>query len=218
MRKLIIVALALVIAATSGTRAQSINSHPRIWLTGEMLATLAAKRDAGDPDYLQVKALADTALTLAVPRVSIVAASNSNPVVFTTSAPVPWTGTLAASLYLKGATGSWAAIQNNPETRGYSATRTGSNTFTVPIDSSSFGSFAGQSVTGFVAGGEDSGFMGYGYQGSGWQDSLFSLALMYKVSGTRAYATKALELLDWINTLGAAGMISPVSQDSGART
>jgi hypothetical protein len=125
MRKLIIVALALVLAATSGTRAPSINAQPRIWLTNDMLATLAAKRSAGDPDYLLVQALADNALTLAVPRVSIVGASNSNPVVFTTSAPVPWTGTLAASLYLKVRQAAGRPFRIIYETRGYSATRTG---------------------------------------------------------------------------------------------
>src|SRR5689334_14852538 len=104
MRKLIIAALAIVVAATSGTRAQSVNSHPRIWLTSDMLAMLSAKRDAGDQDYLQMKALADKALTQTPPQITIVNASNSNPVVFTTSTTVPWTGTLSASLYLKGAT------------------------------------------------------------------------------------------------------------------
>ena len=215
MRKLTMAALALILAAPSGTRAQSISSHPRIWLTSDVLATVAAKRNSGDPDYLQVKALADKALTLTIPRITITGATNSSPVVFTTSTTVPWSGTLSATLYLKGATGSWAGIENSPETRGYSATRTGSNTFTVPIDSSSFGSFSGQSITAFVAGGEDGAFLGYGYQGSGWQDALLSLALLYKVTGTQSYAIKALELLDWINTLGAARMISPVSQDSG---
>ena len=180
-----------------------------------MLGNVTAKKDAGDPDYLRVKALADTALTLSIPRVTIVGASNSNPVVFTTSEPVPWNGTLPSSLYLKGATGSWAAVQNKPETQGYAATRTGTNTFTIPVDSSAFGAFAGQSIAVFLAGGEDSGFLGYGYEGSGWQDALLSLSLLYKVTSNRAYATKALELIDWINSLGAAGMISPVSQDSG---
>ena len=59
------------------------------------------------------------------------------------------------------------------------------------------------------------GFLAYGQTGSGWYDALLQCGLVYKVTGDSKYATKALALLDWINTLGAAGMISPVSQDSG---
>jgi hypothetical protein len=191
-----------------------IGSHPRLWLSPQMVADIAAKRAASDPDWLSVKASADGFLQQAVPKVTITGASNTNPVQFTSAENLPWTGT-ARTVYLAGASGAWTAVNNQPPAGAWAATKTGSRTFTIPVNASSFGSFAGQSVTFFMAGGEDSGYITYGASGSGWKDAFTQLGIVSRVAGGGAYSAKALELLDWIGTLGAARMTSPVSQDSG---
>jgi hypothetical protein len=128
---------------------------------------------------------------------------------------VLWSGTVQ-SVYLKGGTGAWAAVTNAPETNGWSATATSAHTFTIPVNATAFGSFSGQRLTFFMAGGEAASFtLGYGYEGSNWYDALLQLSLAYKVTGNTAYASKALQLVDFMNTLGKAGMISPISQDGG---
>jgi hypothetical protein len=211
--KIIILVFSLLSVVAS--EAQSITPHPRIWLTSQMISDMTAKKVASDPDWVAIKAAADTILTQTLPKLTIISATNANPVVFTTAEALPWNGA-APTVYLTGGAGAWAAVNNNPNTVAWTATATGSNTFTIPVDSTAFGSFAGQSLTFFMAGGENnSGFLSYGQTGSGFYDAFLQLGLVYRITGTTAYATKAITLLDWINTLGAAGLISPVSQDSG---
>ena len=192
----------------------AIGAHPRIWLTSGMLSDMAAKQAAGDPDWIAIKSAADKLITLTVPQITILSASNSNPVVFTTKESLPWVGSVS-TVYLAGGTGAWAGVNNQPATSAWTGTITGVHTFSIPVDSTAFGSFTGQALTFFMAGGEYTGYLSYGQTGSGWYDALLQLGILYKMTGTTSYATKGLELIDWINTLGAAGMISPVSQDSG---
>jgi len=202
----------LSVAAQGG---QTVTPHPRIWLTTQMIADMKAKIAASDPDWVAIKASADEILSLRIPKLTIVSATNANPVLFTTAEPLPWHGT-ATRVYLAGGTGAWLRVNNNPAINGWAATAEGANKFSIPIDSTSYGSFAGQTLTFFMAEGENNpGFLTYGQTGAGWYDALLQCGLVYKVKGDAKYATKALTLLDWINTLGAAGMISPVSQDSG---
>jgi hypothetical protein len=207
--------LILFFVAVVASEAQTVTSHPRIWLTSQMISDMTAKQAASDPDWVAIKSAADSILSQSLPKLTIVSATNANPVVFTTVEPLPWNGAVP-SVYLAGASGTWAKVNNNPATVAWTATAIGPNTFTIPVDSTSFGAFTGQTLTFFMAGGENNpGFLSYGQTGSGYYDSFLQLGLLYKITGTAAYATQALALLDWINTLGAAGMISPVSQDSG---
>src|SRR5262249_44538993 len=151
---------------------------PRIWLTTQLLSDISQKRDANDPDWLAVKSAADAYLTQRVPRVTIVAATSTNPVEFTSSENLPWSGTVT-SVYLKGASGAWAGVNNNPAVNAWTATATGAHTFTLPVDASAFGSFSGQSITFFMAGGENEpDILGYGYQGSDWYDAILQLGLV----------------------------------------
>ncbi len=139
---------------------------------------------------------------------------------------VLWTGTAAVKLH--GFTGEWAALNG---TR--SATRTGTNTCTVPVntsafgtydygqhggtvsafpvDSTAFGSFSGQTIVVFPY---DS--VSFAYQGSGWWDRAQALALCYKILGNSptAYGTKAVQWLDYIVGLGKNSIRRPVSADS----
>jgi hypothetical protein len=190
-----------------------LNSHPRIWLDSATRSTLAAKFASGDPDWAQVKAYADIALSKPFQVMTIVSATNSNPVQFTIQGnmPIP-TGVV---FYLGGGTGAWAAVNKPGRSAGYwTATVTGARTFTLPIDSTSFGPLTGNLV-GFPASGCLTGFTCYDYEGAGWQESIEPLAIAYKVTGNTAYAYKALAWMDYVNSLGAAGIDGPESTDSG---
>jgi hypothetical protein len=205
--------LSILSVAAGGT--QTVTPHPRIWLTSQMISDMKAKKAAADPDWVAIKVSADDILSRRIPKLTIISATNANPVVFKTTESLPWHGT-APRVYLAGATGAWLPINNNPATNGWTATAIGANKFSIPVDSTSFGSFAEQTLTFFMAEGENNpNFLTYGQTGSGWYDALLQCGLVYKVTGDSKYASKALTLLDWINTLGGAGMISPVSQDSG---
>src|SRR5262249_30465634 len=157
---------------------------------------------------------ADAFLEQTPPRVTITGAKNTNPVEFTTREAIPWVES-ANPVYISGATGSWSDANIAPPAAGRVAVRTGSHSFTIPIDARSFGSFSGQTLTVFFGGGEANGYLPYGQTGSGWYDAFLQLGLVYKITGNTAYAAKALQLLDWINELGAAGMTAPVTQDAG---
>ena len=207
--------LLLAILPAGVSVAQTVSFHPRIWLTSQMISDMKAKRAAADPDWIAIKASADDILSRRIPKLTIVSATNANPVVFKAAESLPWHGE-ATRVYLAGATGAWRLINNNPAINGWIATAKGANSFSIPVDSRSFGPFAGQTATFFMAEGENNpGFLTYGQTGAGWYDALLQCGLVYKVTGDSRYATKALLLLEWINTLGAAGLISPVSQDSG---
>jgi len=205
----------LSILAVAARGSQTVAPHPRIWLTSLMISDMQAKKAVADSDWVAIKAAADGILSRRIPKLTIVSATNANPVVFTTTESLPWHGT-ATRVYLAGATGAWLPVNNKPAINGWAATAKGANRFSIPVDATSFGSFAEQTLTFFMAEGENNpGFLTYGQTGSGWYDALLQCGLVYKVTGDSKYATKALALLDWINTLGAAGMISPASQDSG---
>jgi hypothetical protein len=187
---------------------------PRIWLTPTRLSALRAKAGSGDPDWLRLKAFADELLIRRLPCFTVTAATNSYPVQFTIAEPVPWSG--STSVFIGGATGAWAAVNAAGDRPSpIAATRVGTNTFTVPIDSSAFGSFTGQRLALFFS---EGGYSGYGYKGLEWQSMLEVLGIVYQVTGNIAYASKGIELVDYIASLGVAGMLAPVAIDSGFPT
>jgi hypothetical protein len=202
--------LGLVLLPASGPIA--VDRHPRIWLTPDVLASLRAKAQSGDADWQQLKAQADRLLTQRTPRFTVTAVSNSNPVRLTIAEGVPWSG--STFVFIAGASGPWAAVNASGGDRPIpiAATRVAPNAFTIPIDSSGFGSFTGQRLALFF---HDGGYSGYGYNGSGWQSTLEVLGMAYQVSRDPAYAAKGIELVDYIASLGAAGMHAPAAIDSG---
>ena len=158
--------------------------------------------------------LCGSALTRRMPRFTVTAATNSNPVRFTLAEPVPWSG--STPVFIGGATGAWSAVNAPAIGRARSWPRASApNTFTVPIDSRRFGSFSGQRLVLFFSEGE---YSGYGYQGLDWQSMLEGLGIAYQVTGDAAYASKGIELVDYIASLGVAGMLAPVAIDSGFPT
>jgi hypothetical protein len=204
-------AMLLGLFLISGSQALSADTHPRIWLTPTLLSALRTKAESGDPDWQRVRAAADRALTRKMPRFTVTAATNSNPVQVTIAEEVPWSGT--ASVFMGGATGAWAAVNaKGDRPSAIAATRAALHSFTVPIDSTAFGSFVGQHVVLFFS---EGGYSGYGYEGLGWQSTLEDLSIAYQVTGDTAYASKGVELIDYIASLGAAGMVAPAAIDSG---
>ena len=204
----------LLLAAHS---AWAMNPHPRIWLDSQELSALAAKVAANDADWLSVKADADSALTHQLPPVvRITGASNTSPVQFTVSGALSFSN--GASIYIAGATGGWSGVPTGQLT----ATVTAAHTFTVPVDSTGFGSFSGQSLTVFVFQGCAANYLCYtggsAYQGSDWYRYPGSAALAYQLTGTTSYLTYCLSWLDYVNSVTAAGILVPITTDSGYPT
>ncbi len=198
------------LTSTSDATITILVPHPRIWLTSAMLTALSAKVAGGDADWLTLKANADAYITQAIPKLTITGATNASPAVFTATETIPWTGT--TTMLVGGASGAWAAINANGST-SWTATRTGTHTFTIPIDSSAFGSFSGQAPIMFATNNLDVGYITYGAAG-GWYDQLLQLSLAYLMTSTTSYKTKALEIVDWEASIGNSGIIDPISSDS----
>ncbi len=221
----------VLLASASDTSSSSLTAHPRIWLTSEIIADITAKKNANDAEWLTLKAQADTSLTAILPGATIVSISNSNPAVITIAETVPFPAQY--TVYGAGGTGAWAALNTTVLNGGYTpfvVTRTGVHTFSVQtyagtgslhnLDSTAFGSYAGQTINLFLFDGGSqyattSGYSTWGQYGGGyWEDMLYS-ALVYKITGTTSYRDKALAVLDFMNTFGAAGNDGPQSIDSG---
>src|ERR1035437_6816920 len=195
--------------------AWALNPHPRIWLDAGMLRDLSAKVAANDADWLSVLADANSSLTRRLPPiVKITSATNASPVKFTVSGALPFSN--SAEIYIAGGTGSWAGV--NTTSSQYVVTVTGAQTFTIPVDSTEFGSFSGQSLTVFVRLGCATNYMCYtggAYLGSDWYRFLGETALAYRVTGTTSYRAYCLSWLDYINAITASGILAPVSIETG---
>lgn len=78
--------------------------------------------------------------------ITVSAATNASPVSFTATAHgfdfQGSTATTSPSVCISGATGGWVGINGC-----WVATITGANTLTIPVDSTAFGAFAGQTIT-----------------------------------------------------------------------
>lgn len=207
----------------SGGGGGSLNPHPRLWLTPTMQTLVSAKAAASNASWVAMKADGDDLAARTLPIVTITAASNASPVSFTISQTVPWT--TDQFIFIAGATGAWTLINNDnlsPVTKGdaWTATRTGTNTFTIPVNSAAFGSFSGQTLTVFVQATDvqPASSLNYDFSGVAWKEAFTEWGLLYRTLGTTSYRTKALALLDYINTLGAAGMNAPIAYDQGRAT
>jgi hypothetical protein len=208
--KLLVVALLGVVLSAAPAPRRPVE-HPRIWLTPTVLAALRAKAGSGDRDWLALKASADQLLAHRMPQFTVTDATNSNPVRFTIAEPVPWTGT--TPVFVAGGAGAWAFVNTAGDRPvPVAATRVGPHAFTIPIDSTTFGGFAGQRLALFFSEGP---YSGYGYNGLGWQSALEVLGMAYQVTGEIAYASKGTALIDYIASLGVAGMLAPAAIDSG---
>lgn len=176
---------------------------------------MQAKLAASNADALSVKARADALVGGTFPSYIFTGATNANPVEFTIVGSVPFS---QMNLNIGGGTGNWAPVNFLSKNTRITAIRTGTHTFTIPIDSTGFGTFAGQTLGVFpfevTPAGATIDFAGYDYQGFGWGD-LRTLGLMYQLTANAAYATKARELLRFIASIGVAGIIAPEEIDTG---
>jgi hypothetical protein len=209
VKSLAVVLLGIVLTVCLAPRRP--DRHPRIWLTPAVLSALRAKAASGDRDWLSLKRSADQLLARRMPRFTVAAATNSNPVQFTLAEPVPWPAT--TPVFIGGGTGAWSPVNAaGDRPTPIAATRVGSHAFTIPVDSTAFGSFAGQRLALFFSEGP---YSGYGYNGLDWQSMLEVLGMAYQMTGEIAYASKGIELIDYIASLGVAGMLAPAAIDSG---
>jgi len=82
--------------------------------------------------------------TANVSTITVSAASNANPVSFTATAhglDYQSLATITPAVYIYGATSGWTGINGQ-----FIATPTSANAFTIPVDSTSFGTFVGQTI------------------------------------------------------------------------
>ncbi len=190
-------------------------THPAVWLDATTITLVTSKKNTNDSKWLANKATADALVAAAQKWTFTITGINSNPCQLIIAEGVPWAaGTFP--VYIAGGTGPWAAI-NNITFPGITATRINATTISIPVDSSAFGSFAGQTISLFpynASLADDSGTR-YSYQGLGWSDDCMQpLALCYRITGDVNYANKGRELLRYIAKLGKTGNLEPVSADS----
>lgn len=197
-------------------------SHPRIWLTPTLISSLQAKKAASATDWSTVLTAANALLTKVPPTITIVAATNSNPVQFTVAeASLPWSQA-GMEIAITGATGNWSALNNGTAYHGWTMTITGTQTFTVPIDSTAFGTFAGQSLNTWLGHSNSdatfkSGFFSWGYRGDKIYDNVHQLGLVYAVKKAdgdadwTTYRDKAKEFYNHFAALGPAGIAMPIA-------
>lgn len=199
-----------------------MNQHPRIWLTPAMLAELKKKAAENTAEWRSIKARTDQFLRNPVFSIRIVNARNTSPVELITADPLPaWSG--AQQFYFGGATGAWAAINTLNTARALMVRRTGERSMTVyldsaatqPLDGTAFGPFEGQRVIVLARTLSARDTIIYPYQGSGWYSALLHLSLAYQVTGDPAYADKALEVMDHINSYTDFQVAAPIMIDSG---
>lgn len=210
---------AVNITVSIGPAGTACTSHPCIWLDTATLAVLETKEAAMDADWLTIKGAADALLSVNMASFTVTGVTKAASAEFTISEAVPWSTT--ALVYIGGGTGTgstaWGTL--NRTTAGYAdegviATKTGTNTFTVPINTSAvIPSFAGETIAIFAPGWDR--FLSDGcYNGDCWRGDQFALGLAYKVTGTAAYCTKAREQLRYIAKIGKSGINAPVSTNS----
>lgn len=212
-------ALALLLAVAAS--AQTYASHPRLWLSSQMMTDLLSKKTANDADWLTVLSTASTLKAQAPPIVTITAATNASPTVFTAAATLPWaSGVLQC--FIGGLTGSWAAM-NALSNTSVACTRVDATHFSVVMDSTSFGALTGSGVV-FMRGSTlSAGYYTYEFEGGGWYNVGAYLGVVYQVclaagdcaGGAAQYGTAGLAFLDYANSLGAVGITGPESVDDG---
>jgi len=188
----------------------------RLYLTPSVEAAVTKKRQAGDSDWQQCQRAADVYQLKLPPWVRVISATNSNPVRLQTDAPLPWKPGTTTICYIVGATGSWAAINNNPPKGAWTATASadGTASFTIPVDATTFGPLQG-TLTVWVYGNLSSEYLDYGQSADQWWDAAFTLSLCYRQTTLVPYQAAVMRFFDWWCALGVAGLDAPVSQDSG---
>jgi len=201
-------------------------AHPLFFLDSAKMASLIAKKNANDADYLAVKAGADALVSgNSYPIATVTDVSSTNPCQITIAEGVPWSGTSSVGIYIGGGTvGGWTGI--NKLTAGFAqdgwfGTRTGSNTFTIPFDATGLPTWStsGQTLAlfafGLIGGTGD-------VNGEGW--SVFeTLGLMHQLTSTGTdtpYSILGKKWLAYARSLGVARIDAFATGDSGfpART
>jgi|GEM_PF-3444987 len=106
---------------------------------------------------------------------TVTAASNANPVSFTSTAHGQ-TGSISISI--GGATGSWTSVNGT-----FTGTVTSANTFTIPVDSTGFGALTGSLVVTLLVHNPGIGIERDNEEGSGWQITDNDFGGLAEISG-----------------------------------
>ncbi len=214
----------LLLLASVSLPGWGLSPHPRIWLTSDMMSYLAAKKAANTADWASVAADAATSVTQVIPKLTITTATEANPVQFTvveSLAAMHITTGMEYEIAIAGATGAWAGINNTTAYHGWTMTVTGTNTFTIPVDATTFGSFSGQTLTTFVGhsnSGADfyTGYIDYGYRGSGVYKYAMEMGVVYRLKKAAAesdwttYRDALKAFYVYLSAVGAAGIQMPM--------
>jgi hypothetical protein len=185
-----------------------------IWLDTETLTLLTTKTTT--QPYIDAIAAADAMVAASnLPTLTISSITNhpTAPVV-TIVEDVPWSTT--ANIYIgrgQNLTGSgggdWTNVNFDYPTGGtIVATKTGTKTFTIPLNTSGNGVYTNQKIGLFA---RDFNFS----EGLAWFGNAFNLGFAYRTTGTTNYCTKGAAYLRWMAGLGVAGLVAPIAVDAG---
>jgi hypothetical protein len=191
-------------------------THPLNLLDATRLATFRALYTSNDPTMVgYISYIDNTYMTQTMPSFTVISVSNGSPATFTIAEGF---GPDASGVAIGGATGGWSGLNRLGINDLVLATKTGAFTFTVPINTTSFGSFTGQDIAVWSYDARDLYNFNGGYQGSGWRDVAYYLGFAYQVTLNTAYSTKGRGLYRYMAKIGKSGITAPVGVDSGFAT
>jgi hypothetical protein len=215
---------ALLLVCVAGS-AQTYNAHPRVLLTPSLVSDIQNQYSMNTALWQNVKSIADSYNGIGVYKLTIASVTNANPGLFTTNENDVSCSTSPGSspLFMAGWAGAnWSSLNQVSATQAaVSCVKVSSNSFklwngSAYIDTTTWGTAAGlSSVVIFNGSGDcDPAKICYGYEGGRWYQALAYLSMAYVGSGTASYATSALALFDYINSLAGAGIYWPYIIDS----
>ena len=220
--------------------------HPREYLADAAVVARVRAKAAGtssagnNADWTAMKSTVvgnqgkslDTYVNYNAPTVTISSATNANPVVFTSSGTLPWTG--SSLCYFGGAFGKWSPL-NTPLGTSKTCNALTTTSFSVTgMDSTSWGSYSTVNPqTGVAQNAKLTLFLrnptlpnlftweSVNIRGADWYYPLVRLALAYQANVVtnptlaNTYAAAAQRLLEYINTITIEGaMMAPLMEDA----
>jgi len=201
-------------------------AHPRLFKPQLIrLAAIATNKTSPEqPQYQAFLAEANRFVSTGpqaagVMSITITAATHGNPTMLTVAEPVSWND---VNFSVGGITGScWTNINYSigngstiPWRTYHPMTRVNDHTLSVAFDSSACQDWTGTAY-GFSESRSVSGQIGYPYEGEGWIQAAYDVALGYRLTGNAVYAARARELLDYINKLVSVQNVAMIGADDG---
>jgi len=201
--------------------------HPRLWKP-QLDRLVAVAANAGSPDYPAYQAFIAEANRYVsggsqsggVMSMTITAATHGNPTLLAVTEAVSWSESNFAVGWIGTPGGCWNNINYSigngvtPWNTYHAMTRVSDHVLSVAFDSSACPDWTGTAY-GFSESSSGAGQIYYPYEGEGWIQPAFDLALAYRLTGNPVYSAKARQLLDYINNMVSVGNVAMLGADDG---